>query len=127
MGLNVTHTMNGFQFENRENLRNAAKNILNKQGASAESTQKVLEQTIFQKETFQSPKLTVLKASTQITLNDSLKETLKYLKNQAHKKNSKQPILGELWNIVNGSENSYDGELIDFEIDSSVKNIFIAA
>ena len=127
MGLNITHTMNNSQFESRENLRKAAKNILNKQGASSESTQKVLEQTIIQKEAFQSPQLTVLKASTQITLNESLKETLKYLKNQAHKKYSKQPILGELWNIVNSSENSYEGELIDFEIDSSVKNIFIAA
>ena len=33
MTLNITHTMNSFQFENRENLRNAARNILNKQVA----------------------------------------------------------------------------------------------
>lgn len=127
MGLNITHAMNSFQFENRENLRNTAKNILNKQGASSETTQKVLEQTIFQKEYLQSPQLNVLRASTQITLSDSLKETLKYLKEQAHKKSNKQPVLGELWNIVNNTEKSYEGELIDFEIDSSVKNIFIAA
>ncbi len=43
MGINITHTMNSFQqFENRENLRNAAKNILNKQTASQETVQKSL-------------------------------------------------------------------------------------
>ena len=124
MGINITHTMNSFQFNSRENLRNAAKNILNKQGASSETTQKILEQTIFQQNDFyQNPQLLILKSSSQITINDSLKETLKYLKNQANKKTTKEPVFGELWKIIN-KEDCYNGELVDFEVDYSTINIF---
>ena len=127
MGLNITHTMSSFQFENRENLRNAAKNILNKQGASTETVQKIVEQTIFSNNTYQNPQLSIIKASSQISLNNNLKETLKYLKSQVNKKVVKEPVLGELWDIVNKEEFSYDGELANFVIDSSVENIFAAA
>lgn len=126
MGINITHTMNSFQFENRENLRNATKNILNKQGASQETMQKIVEQTIF-KSDFHNPQLSVIKASTQITLNDSLKETLKYLKSHANKKVDKTPVLGELWSIIEKENNNYEGELADLVIDTSCKNIFAAA
>lgn len=125
MRLNITHTMNSFQFESRENLRNAAKNILNKQGATPEVTQKVLEQTIFNNSSY-NPQLAIIKASSQITLNNSLKETLKYLKSQAHKKTVKEPVLGELWNIFQNDETKYQGELVDFVIDSNKENIFAA-
>ena len=47
MGLNITHTMNTSQFESRENLRNTAKDILNRQNASQETVQKVMDKTIF--------------------------------------------------------------------------------
>ena len=47
MNFNITSTMNNSQFENKENLRQAAKNILNRKGDSTESTNKILEQTIF--------------------------------------------------------------------------------
>ena len=47
MSINITHTMNSFQFESNENLRNAAKDILNRQGVDAQKTNKILEQTIF--------------------------------------------------------------------------------
>lgn len=125
MGLNITHTMNTFQqFENRENLRNAAKNILNKQNATPEATQKILERTVFEN----SAQLSIIKASTQITLNNSLKETLKYLKNNAAKKPAKEPVFGELWNIANNTKETIDSnELYSFEIDNSAKNIFEAA
>ena len=83
MGMNITHTMNSFQFESRENLRNAAKNILNRQGASTESMQKIIDQTIFQNNSYQNSQQLVLSTSAQITLNNSLKETLKYLKSQS--------------------------------------------
>ena len=126
MSINITHTMNSSQFENRENLRNAAKNILNKQGASAEASKKILEETIFSEKKYNT-QFDILRASSQITLNDSLKETLKYLKNQANKKTKKEPVFGELWNIINNEDRSYEGELIDFVIDSSLKNIFAAA
>ena len=127
MGLNITHTMSSFQFENRENLRNAAKNILNRQGASTETVQKIVENTIFSNSTYSNPQLSIIKASSQISLNNNLKETLKYLKSQANKKVVKEPVLGELWNIVNNEESSYEGELVDFIIDLSAENIFAAA
>ena len=76
MGLNITHTMSSFQFENRENLRNAAKNILNRQGASTETVQKIVENTIFSNSTYSNPQLSIIKASSQISLNNNLKETL---------------------------------------------------
>ena len=127
MTLNITQTMNSFQFENRENLRNAARNILNKQGATQEAAQKVLEQTIFTETSLNNPQLSIIKASSQISLNNSLKETLKYLKSHANKKIVKEPVLGELWNLFEKREDkTYNGELIDFEIDLSIKNIFAA-
>ena len=126
MSINITHTMNSFQFESRENLRNAAKNILNRQGASTEATNKILEQAIFSAKN-SNAQFDILKASSQITLNESLKETLKYLKTQANKKTKKEPVFGELWNIISKEEISYEGELVDFVIDSSLKNIFAAA
>lgn len=127
MGLNITHTMNSFQFENRENLRNAAKNILNRQGASAETMQKIFEKTIFPANNYQNSQQLILSTSAQITLNNSLKETLKYLKSQANKKVTKEPVLGELWNIMNKEEVPYNGELADYVIDTSADNIFAAA
>jgi len=126
MSINITHTMNSFQFESRENLRNAAKNILNRQGASTEVTNKILEQAIFSSKN-SNAQLDILRASTQISLNESLKETLKYLKTQANKKSKKEPIFGELWNVISKEEISYEGELVDFVVDSSLKNIFAAA
>jgi hypothetical protein len=56
-----------------------------------------------------------------------MKETLKYLKSQANKKVNKEPVLGELWNLFElKAETIYTGELIDFEIDTSARNIFAA-
>ena len=129
MGINVTQTMNGYQFENRENLRNTAKEILKRQGVSAESSQNVINQTIFDSadsSIYSNAQLSILKASAQISLSGNLKETLKYLKNNPVKKNEKQPILGELWDLFESDKNS-EHEIIDLEIDYSAKNIFAAA
>lgn len=126
MALNITQTMNSFQFESRDNLRNAARNILQRQGATPEMTQKFVEQALFTNDSYNS-QLAILKASSQITLNNSMKETLKYLKSQANKKVNKKPVLGELWKLLElKDEEGYAGELIDFEIDSSAQNIFAA-
>lgn len=132
MGLNITHTMNNMNFENRESLRNTAKEILNKQGASTEATNSILEKTIFNTQNkggdfYINPQLAILKASSQISLNNNLKETLKYIKSQAHKKQTKQPVFGELWNLFNEEIEKYEGEMLEFEIDLNAKNIFIAA
>ena len=84
MGLNVSMNYS-FQLENRDILKNTAKNILTNIGATPEATQKIVEKTLFEgdrllKEQYTNPQLSVLKASTQISINDTLKETLKYLK-----------------------------------------------
>lgn len=83
MGFNVSASM-GYQLENSEFLRSAAKNILNR-SASPEATQRIIEKTLFNsdvqlRELYTNPQLSVIKASTQISINNSLKETLKYLK-----------------------------------------------
>ena len=134
MGFNVSASM-GYQLENSEFLRSAAKNILNR-SASPETTQRIIEKTLFNsdvqlRELYTNPQLSVIKASTQISINNSLKETLKYLKNHANKKSAKAPVLGELWNIFSSNneayeKNPYKGELYDFEIDKNAKNIFAA-
>lgn len=122
MGLNVSTSMG---FENRNFLRNAAREILQRSGASQETTSEILEKTIFDENIAQKSELSILRASTQISLNKSLSETLKYLKSHAGKKQEKAPVFGELWNSF--SENNGDFELYEFEIDETVKNIFAAA
>ena len=132
MRLNITHTMNNMNFENRESLKNTARDILNRQGASSETTSSILENTIFNAtnkngDFYVNPQLAILKASSQISLNNNLKETLKYIKSQAHKKQAKQHVFGELWNSFNENLDNNYNELLDFEIDINAKNIFIAA
>lgn len=134
MGLNVSTALS-YQLENRELLRSTAKNILEK-SSSQEVTQKIIEKTLLNtdnqlKEIYTNPQLSVIKASTQISLNNSLKETLKYLKEHANRKSKKEPVLGELWNIFStnneaSEKNPYKGELFDFKIDMNEKNIFAA-
>ena len=128
MAINITHTMNNSQFESRENLRNAAKDILNRQGANKEASQKIMQEAIFTSSASSSnAQLSIIKASSQISMNNSLKETLKYLKSYANKKIQKQHTLGDLWSVLeNNSEKEYNGELIDFIIDNSKTNIFAA-
>lgn len=128
MGLNVSTTA----FENKEFLRNAAKDILSQKNASPEAAAKIINQTIFNvKDSYVNPQMAVIKASTQISLNATLSETLRYLKSHSNKKTAKKYVLGELWNIIStnneaSEENPYKGELYDFEIDKNAKNIFAA-
>ena len=130
-GLNITHTMNNMNFENRESLKNTARDILNRQGASAEVTNSILEKAIFSSnkggDLYINPQLAILKASSQISLNNKLSETLKYIKSRANKKQEKTPVFGEIWNNFVYDNEEYAGELLEFEIDSNIKNIFIAA
>ncbi len=136
MGLNISMDYS-MQLENRESLKNTAAKILNNSGATSEATQKIIEKTIFEgdrqmKDLYTNPQLSVIKASTQISINNTLKETLKYLKAHANEKRHREPVFGELWNILamdnQASENNpYQGELYDFQIDKNAKNIFAAA
>ena len=92
MELNISHT-SSFQFENKENLRNTAKEILNKNGSSKEATEKIIEETIFDNNknlnSYLNSQLNIAKASTQINLN----ETLKYLKKNINKKTMKKETI----------------------------------
>ena len=122
------------QIENSENLRNIARRILANSGASSEATHKIIEQTIFDtarvaKELYSNAQLSTLKASTQITLNNTLKETLRYIKNNSYKKNKKEIVFGELWEIFSANnqtseENPEHNELYEFQINHNAKNIF---
>ena len=135
MGLNVSMNYS-FQLENRDILKNTAKNILTNIGATPEATQKIVEKTLFEgdrllKEQYTNPQLSVLKASTQISINDTLKETLKYLKTHAKKETKKAPVFGELWNIASANnqaseKNPYQNELYEYQIDKDTVNIFAA-
>ena len=102
------------------------RNILNKQGASTEAIQRIVDKTIFTEKTYNNPQQMIISTSTQISINNSLKETLKYIKSQANKKVVKTHKLGELWNNLDKDENNYKGELVNFVIDSSITNIFAA-
>lgn len=135
MGLNVSMNYS-FQLENRDILKNTAKNILTNSGATPEATQKIVEKTLFEgdrllKEQYTNPQLSVLKASTQISINNTLKETLKYLKSHAKKEVKKTPVFGELWNIASANnqaseKNPYQNELYEYQIDKDTVNIFAA-
>lgn len=135
MEFNVS-TNFSYSLENKEYLKNTAKNILNKNGATTEATQNIIEKALFEgdrllKEQYTNPQLSVLKASTQISINNSLKETLKYLKTHAKKEVKKEPVFGELWNIVSlnnqaSEKNPYKNELFEYKIDENAKNIFAA-
>lgn len=128
MGLNITHTMGSFQFENQEQLRQNAKNIFDRQGVSTEVAERIINQTIFTAQNSGlNAQLAMIQASTQINLNNKLKDTLKYLRSNTNKKAGKTPVFGEIWDVFTQDDNTeYNGELSDFVVDLD-KNIFIAA
>ncbi len=124
MGLNVSTTMG---FENRDFLRNAAREILQRSGASKEASSKIIDTAIFDKK-YVSSQADVFQASAQISFSKSLNETLKYLKSHAMKKEVKTPKFGELWDSLNSAKNdSKDCELFEFVLDDYAENIFAAA
>jgi len=130
MGINITQTMGGYQFENRENQRNTAKEIFSKQGATDESLNEVMDKTIFSfsnnnTNVYSNVQLSIIKAASQINVNDSLKETLKYLKSHTAKRQEKEYVLGELWDMFTKEQKEYENT-IDLEIDFSAENIFAA-
>jgi len=127
MGFNITQTTNNYSFENREDQRNTAARILSKASAASESANQNMNNTIFDSEgrIYSNAQLSILKAASQISLNGTLKETLKYLKSQPIKKTEKAPILGELWNLFAREQEEYK-YIDEWEIDYSAENIFAA-
>ena len=115
-------------------INNTLSNFPNKQTTEQNNIQPVQNNVIQKNESFNNfnlnPQQYVLMTSTQITLNNSLKETLKYL-NSHKKQTNKEPRLGDLWKILNvdnneSEKNPYKSETIDIQIDENAKNIFAA-
>ena len=128
MSINVSTSMG---FGNQDILRNTAKEILQSNGVeTAKQAEAAQKSVIFTNGMGLPSHQYVLMASTQITVNNTLRETLKYLKNR-ERRVKKEPVLGELWQIMSADneeseKNPYHGDLIDFEIDAKAKNIFAA-
>ena len=126
MGINVSTSMG---FEKRQFLKKSAKEILKKKGADSDETGRILE-TIDSvgKEMVYPSVFNSYQAVSQINSDSSLKETLNYLQTHANDKKKKY-VFGELWEQFSENKSDdydYQGELIDFEIDSSLENIFAA-
>ena len=127
MDINVSANMGFGSHESQQNVpRNAHKNSAQ---SASESASEIQPRTISGLENpWNSKEMSVLIASTQITLNNSLKETLNYLKT-SRKNNKKEHTLGELWEELSSEDEELMKleEIIDYEIDKKVKNIFEAA
>ena len=129
MGMSVSTAMG---FENQEYVKNSAKNTTQSNEAAVEKGSESIMQkpaTYVNTNTLSAQQY-VLLASTQITLNNSLKETLNYLRQHANDK-KKEYMLGDLWKVLNAEnesseKNPYKGELLDIVIDYNEKNIFAA-
>lgn len=127
MSIGISNANNFHQYENREYIKDVAGKILNTNGYNS-NLNSIIDKTYTNTDfsNYTNAQLAIIKASTQISLNNPLKETLKYL-NTKSKKNNKQPILGELWNILSLS-NEDDSDFINqIEIDFTRNNIFTAA
>ena len=123
MGINVSTSMG---FENRDFMKRTAEQILKKSGADKDNAEQIVRNINYSQDTARDINTSIFAASAQITLNKSLKETLRYLQAHANDKR-KQYILGELWNQFSSSnEKSYKGELINFEVNYNALNIFAA-
>ena len=117
-------------FENRENQQNVQKHS---QKHVAQATTETVQESSPRiisglGSPWNSKEIAELVASTQMTLNGSLKETLNYLKRSRN--NSKMsPIFGELWEELENEPDEYldFDEIIDYIIDKKIKNIFEAA
>ena len=127
MDLNIIRSNNN-KYENRETLKNIAKEILKQKGASEGSMKKILDLntlTFDNKKYYYGAHLEILDANNKIMTQKFIK-SFNTKKNKDDKKTIKKAKLGELWDLLD--ENTYyEGELVDFVIDNSAKNIFAAA
>ena len=125
MAIIISHTMTNSQFENKDSLKQIAKNILNRQTNSQETISNIINKSVFNNKLEQDSQIKLLNTQAYIAMNTSLKETLKYVKNNSVKKQKKTFILGELKERLDLNQ-EYSGELLNFELDASIKNIFAA-
>lgn len=128
MGMSVSASTG---FENREFFMNSAKNRQGNETMEQNKTASNVQSTInLNNGKALTTEQYLMLASTQITVNNSLKETLKYLQKHANNR-KKEYKFGDLWKILNDDNEDTEqtpclGELIDIVIDNS-KNIFVAA
>jgi len=125
MDINVSTSMG---FENRNFLKKDSQDSQNSQNSHKDSEKKQSGKhvTLPASDFIYSSELNSIYASSQIKLNDSLKETLTYLKKHS-KDRAKKHIFGELWEKMNQEKDEYNIDtLIDFVIDNDSENIFAA-
>ena len=123
MSINVSTSMG---FEKRENLKNTAKNILQKKGSNSSDAEKIAQTVVYDFVEDNLTGQTILKATTQVSFDKNLKDTLNYLRAHANDRRKKEYVLGELWHTFSDKKDSYNNELIDFVVDFNTKNIFAA-
>ena len=86
--------------ENQQFISTSAKMLEQKTSENAGQRAQTTSSVISEQASLSTmSQFSVLKASTQITLNNSLKETLKYLQAHANDRR-KEHIFGELWKIL---------------------------
>jgi hypothetical protein len=128
MGINVSTSMG---FQNREFSESMAKSTLRTNAVNTEKAEEASSGTVFAAKNYPaSSAFVIFSTSAQISLHNSLRETMNYLRSRAEDKKKKY-VLGELWddftsNKDGDEEDSYTGELCDYVIDKNLKNIFAA-
>ena len=124
MGINVWTSMG---FKNRSFQGGAMKNSSHDSDAEPEKTSETSSEKNYQTTDNIWEDSNTYFYVNQVVLSNTLSETLKYIQTHAYDKR-KRYVLGELWDSLGDydNEDDYKGELIDFEPDSSIKNIFVA-
>ena len=126
MGINVSTKM---EFTNREFLKKPAKKFAGKENDESGKKQNNRQEIINDNSIYLSAaEVTILKNNSQVSINNNLKETLKYLQMHAQDKR-KQHILGELWGKMSDSLKDTKDDinvLADFEVNFEGNNIFAA-
>lgn len=128
MGINVSTSMG---FSNHDFSKNATTSILQRCSIEPECVEDVSKINVFTYDkSSEYTQLQLVSTSSMIALNNSLKETLKYLKTHQKYTKKKEPVFGELWNefmATNAEEDSENQvELNDFTLDENLNNFFAA-
>lgn len=106
------------------------KNILNNRNTTQQATQKIISKILCDsdsiiKNSFVTPQESIIKASIQISINNSLKESLKQLKTQPNKTIKKNAIFGEIFdNFSVNNQASENNPFEDYNFDFNKTNIF---
>lgn len=126
MGINISSSMN---FKNQQFPKKSAKEAAKKNDAESNEAENFSERVYSaNSKSVSFIETNLFKSLADVALNNSLNETLAYLKAQTYDKHKKY-VLGELWEQFNQNKTEdeiFQGELIDFEVDNNLENIFAA-